>query len=113
MVDFTRSSLSIIPDVEGDDLETLLNGAIDWNLEFHNHQLVLRKTFLFAEIGDEERFLLAVSDLADRYNHHPVVVIDWCKLDLYWSDNHSRTIDKKNFELALKTNLIFNSKNRV
>ncbi len=73
---------------------------------FPNHEFLLRE-FLFDSDEQTKKFIIQILELAEKQNHHPLLIFEWHKVTVSWSTHSKKTITDLDYKLAKKTNEIF------
>lgn len=66
----------------------------------------LHKVFKFDTYHDAMRFSQAVAVLADHEDHHPKIVLEWGKVEVFWWTHKIKGLHKNDFICAAKTDKI-------
>ena len=66
----------------------------------------LHKVFKFDTYHDAMRFSQAVAVLADHEDHHPKIVLEWGKVEVFWWTHKIKGLHKNDFICAAKTDQI-------
>ena len=66
----------------------------------------LHKVFNFDTYQDAMRFSQTVAVLADHEDHHPKIVLEWGKVEVFWWTHKIKGLHKNDFICAAKTDQI-------
>jgi 4a-hydroxytetrahydrobiopterin dehydratase len=75
-----------------------LLGLKDWSLLEGKEEL--HRSFVFDEYFSGVDFALMVASLAEEKNHHPNILISWCRVEISLSTHDVGGLSHKDFELA-------------
>lgn len=65
------------------------------------NQQILKRKFLFSTYKSSIIFVNAVAQLAEKHNHHPSILIDYCKVLIQITTHDAgNNLTKKDFDLA-------------
>ena len=94
------------PKVTDIEKQEFLKELIDWKIidNFGIDQLV--KTFNFDSYKDASVFTQKVADLADDEDHHPKIVLEYGKVEVFWWSHKIKGLHKNDFICAAKTDLL-------
>ncbi|MBU2886906.1 4a-hydroxytetrahydrobiopterin dehydratase [Gilvimarinus agarilyticus] len=67
----------------------------------------LMREFSFANFAQALAFTQQVGELADSFDHHPVLITEWGKVTIYWWSHKIRGLHKNDFIMAAKTSALF------
>ena len=86
--------------------QEFLKELIDWKIidNFGIDQLV--KTFNFDSYQDASDFTQKVAELADDEDHHPKIVLEYGKVEVFWWSHKIKGLHKNDFICAAKTDLL-------
>ena len=63
-------------------------------------------TYTFKNFIDALTFANKIGELAETVNHHPVILIEWGKVEVSWWTHSINGLDKNDFIMAAKTDEI-------
>ena len=66
----------------------------------------LVKTFNFDSYQDASVFTQKVADLADHEDHHPKIILEYGKVEVFWWSHKIKGLHKNDFICAAKTDLL-------
>ena len=72
--------MALIPKSEIDDFIITSHG---WNYIDEK----LKKTFHFKTYMESIEFINELAKISERLNHHPDMVVGWCKIDIYFTSH--------------------------
>ena len=68
----------------------------------------LQCTFTFSNFVDALRFANVVGALAETANHHPMLAIEWGKVEVHWWTHTIKGLHHNDFVMAARTDAAFN-----
>jgi 4a-hydroxytetrahydrobiopterin dehydratase len=77
-----------------------------WRREFHDGVEKLIREFRFVEFTDAFAFTYKIATLAEREDHHPLLMTEWGKVTVYWWSHEVNGLHVNDFIMAAKTDLI-------
>jgi len=95
------------PRVTPDEEASLLAEIPDWTLLDIDGVHRLERTFRIPGWRDPLAFTVAVGELADEEDHHPLIVTDWGKVTITWWTRAIRGLHRNDFIMAAKTDELF------
>ena len=84
----------------------LLAKLTDWKIEQEAEIQILQKTYRYSTYQECLDFSMAVGDLAERFNHHPRIIIEWGRVQIAWWTHVVSGLHLNDFLMAAKTDLI-------
>ncbi len=66
--------------------------------EYHNH--TIQKSYTFNEYLHGIKFVQRIATIAEEKNHHPELIIGWCKVTVLLSTHDANGITLLDFSLA-------------
>jgi 4a-hydroxytetrahydrobiopterin dehydratase len=93
------------PIVSDDEASLFINEIEGWDL-INDGIKKLKKEFSFSNYSDSVDFLNKVTDMADKEDHHPQILLEWCKVTVFWWSHKIKGLHKNDFICAAKTNNI-------
>ena len=69
----------------------------------------LRKVFTFKNYRKSFAFVSQVAMLAEKKNHHPEIILDYCKVTVSLISNDVQKITERDLELATQIDKIYNT----
>jgi 4a-hydroxytetrahydrobiopterin dehydratase len=64
----------------------------------------IRKTFTFDAYMDSIAFINRLAELAEEANHHPDMIVGWCKIEIAFTSHDQGGVTTACIEMAKKTN---------
>ena len=94
------------PKVTDIEKQEFLKELSDWKIIDNSGIDQLVKTFNFASYQDASVFTQKVADLADDEDHHPKIVLEYGKVEVFWWSHKIKGLHKNDFICAAKTDLL-------
>jgi 4a-hydroxytetrahydrobiopterin dehydratase len=94
------------PVVTEDESNALALSIPGWRREFHEGVEKLKREFHFVEFTDAFAFTYKLATLAEREDHHPLLMTEWGKVTVYWWSHKINGLHVNDFIMAAKTDLI-------
>ena len=94
------------PKVTDIEKQEFLKELIDWEIIDNAGIDQLVKTFNFDSYQDASVFTQKVADLADHEDHHPKIVLEYGKVEVFWWSHKIKGLHKNDFICAAKTDLL-------
>ncbi len=91
------------PRVADDELPTLLKEIPDWQVISDDAVLKLSKVFNFENYADAITFTNRTTDLAEKEDHHPAILLEWGRVEVTWWTHKIGGLHKNDFIAAAKT----------
>ena len=66
----------------------------------------LQKVFLFEDFSSALDFTVAVGELAEGADHHPMIVLEWGKVVVHWWTHTIKGLHRNDFIMAAKTDYL-------
>ena len=66
----------------------------------------IKKTFTFSRYMDGISFVMKVAEKAETSDHHPDIVIGWCRVEVSFTSHDKGGVTKKCLYMAKETNKI-------
>ncbi len=95
------------PKVEGGEREELSQQIPDWNVIVVDDVERLQRVFKFDNFVKALEFTNLVGDLAEKEDHHPMLVTEWGKVEVQWWTHKIKGLHRNDFITASKTDEIF------
>ena len=77
-----------------------------WRLSGDGDNIAIEKTFEFAEHTHALLFVNSVGWLSEKLNHHPEVVLTYCRCVVRWNTHDVRGLSRLDFEAATQTDAL-------
>ena len=78
----------------------------DWQIILVEGIEQLYKVFKFDSYQEAMKFSQSVAVLADQEDHHPKIVLEWGRVEVFWSSHKIKGLHKNDFICAAKTDQI-------
>ena len=99
------------PRVEAAEAETLLAMLPDWSIVVEETER-LAATFAFADFAAAFEFAGRVGDLAEAANHHPMLIVEWGRVQVFWWTHAIGGLHRNDFILAARTSALLDASAR-
>ncbi|HIA94221.1 MAG TPA: 4a-hydroxytetrahydrobiopterin dehydratase, partial [Candidatus Marinimicrobia bacterium] len=86
--------------LSGIEIQDALSGLDGW--EFKDN--AIRKTFTFETYMESIAFINRLAEKAEEANHHPDMVVGWCKIDVAFTSHDQGGVTLACIEMAKKAN---------
>jgi len=86
--------------LSGIEIQDALSGLDGW--EFKDN--AIRKTFTFETYMESIAFINRLAEKAEEDNHHPDMVVGWCKIDVAFTSHDQGGVTLACIEMAKKAN---------
>ena len=100
------------------ELNTVLQELANWCVVTHtlnlrppheNHPPKLARTFTFNNFINAMAFAQQISNLAEQFNHHPTLTVEYGLVSVYWWTHKINNIHQTDAIMAAKTEVIYNT----
>ena len=91
--------MSCLPD---SIIRSKLRELSGWEFESN----AIRKTFTFNRYMDGISFVMKLAEKAETADHHPDIVIGWCRVEVSFTSHDKGGVTKKCLYMAKETNKI-------
>lgn len=91
------------PKLTGEQLDELRDQIPEWQRVVHDGVPQLERQFPFANFIKAVHFADAVAELAERFDHHPKLQIEWGKTTVTWWTHKIGGLHMNDAILAAKT----------
>jgi len=98
-----HSGASSVTDTE---LSDLLVRVPDWSQGDIDGTSCIGRQFGFDNYREALDFVVRVGVLAEHYNHHPRIVLEWGKVSVTWWTHAISGLHRNDFVMAAKTELL-------
>tara|TARA_Y100001935_G_C17235236_1_gene472632 strand:- start:81 stop:410 length:330 start_codon:yes stop_codon:yes gene_type:complete len=92
-----------VTDIEKQDFLKELTG---WRIINNSGVDHLFKAFTFRSYKDASSFAQKVAELAELEDHHPKIILEYGKVEVYWWSHKIEGLHKNDFICAAKTDLL-------
>lgn len=89
--------------LEGEELEKMLGQLHDWELVDYGGSNALYKSFRVNNFIDAQKLACVTGDLAEKFNHHPILSYTWGKLEVYWYTHSLKGVHWNDIYMAKNT----------
>ena len=86
--------------LSGIEIQDALSGLDGW--EFKDN--TIRKTFTFETYMESIGFINRLAEIAEEANHHPDMVVGWCRVDVAFTSHDQGGVTLACIEMAKKAN---------
>jgi len=73
---------------------------------FPEHEFLVR-VYKFKSDKSTNQFVSRILNLAEKENHHPLLIAEWHKVTLSWSTHDQKSITSLDYKLARKSDEIY------
>lgn len=94
------------PVVTEEQVTQLMPKIPAWRKEFHDGVEKLIRVFHFVDFKDAFEFTRKIAALAEREQHHPMIVTEWGKVTVHWWTHKISGLHVNDFIMAAKTDMI-------
>ena len=85
------------------DLKVMLNEIKNWKYI----KKTIKKDYSFKSYMESIEFINRLAIVAEEFNHHPDMIVGWCKVEVSYTSHDFGGVTQGCFEMAKKTNQIF------
>jgi len=85
--------------LSGIEIQDALSGLDGW--EFKNN--AIHKIFTFESYLNSIAFINRLAEIAEENNHHPDMVVGWCKIDVAFTSHDQGGVTTACIDMAKKT----------
>ncbi len=89
--------------LSGKELTSLVEQLDNWELADYGGSKALYKSFRVQNFIDAQNLACITGELAEKFNHHPILSYTWGKLEVYWFTHSLKGVHKNDIVLAAKT----------
>ena len=82
------------------EIQEKLSALNEW--EFKDN--TIRKTFIFETYMESIGFINRLAEIAEEANHHPDMVVGWCRIDVAFTSHDQGGVTLACIEMAKKAN---------
>ena len=93
------------PRLAATEAKMLLAALPDWSIVVEETER-LAATFAFADFAAALTFAGRVGDLAEAANHHPMLVVEWGRVQVFWWTHAIGGLHRNDFILAARTSAL-------
>ena len=81
-------------------IDAFIESHPEWEIKTDTDATFLTRTFRFNDFGEAADFAAQVGDVANRYNHHPRITIEYGKTRVDWWSHKIGNIHSLDLSLA-------------
>ena len=102
-----------VPCRRGDDalttteIQSLMPSLPGWSVRQENDLPKLLKQYQFKNYIEALNFTVLVGKAADEQDHHPVIVLEWGKVTVYWWTHAINGLHRNDFIMAATTDKLY------
>lgn len=89
--------------ISEEDLNKLIQQLDQWELVDYGGSNALYKSFRVDNFIDAQNLACITGDLAEQFNHHPILSYTWGKLEVYWFTHSMKGVHWNDLLLASNT----------
>ena len=89
-------------------VNTYLQSLAGWSIRKIDEEHALHKSFKLKDFSSSIEFAKKICDIANSNDHHPRLVVNWGKLDVYWWSHDMGGINTNDIIMAAQTENIYN-----
>lgn len=86
-----------------EQISAFLEAHPEWEIKTESDATFLTRTFNFSDFAEAADFATQVGVVAERYNHHPRITIEYGKTKVDWWSHKIRNIHALDLRLAENT----------
>ena len=90
-----------------EQMDAFMESHPEWEIKTDSDATFLTKTFNFSDFSGAADFASQVGDVAERYNHHPRITIEYGKTKVDWWSHKIANIHPLDLKLAADTDKLF------
>ena len=84
-------------------IDAFMGSHPEWEIKTESDTTFLTRTFNFSDFAEAADFAAQVGDVAERYNHHPRITIEYGKTKVDWWSHKIGNIHALDLNLAENT----------
>jgi 4a-hydroxytetrahydrobiopterin dehydratase len=81
------------------EIQSAISNLEGWELK----ENAIRKTFTFDAYMDSIAFINRLAELAEEANHHPDMIVGWCKIEIAFTSHDQGGVTTACIDMAKKT----------
>jgi 4a-hydroxytetrahydrobiopterin dehydratase len=81
------------------EIQSAISNLEGWELK----ENAIRKTFTFDAYIDSIAFINRLAELAEEANHHPDMIVGWCKIEIAFTSHDQGGVTTACIDMAKKT----------
>ncbi|MCG8581557.1 MAG: 4a-hydroxytetrahydrobiopterin dehydratase [Bacteroidales bacterium] len=90
-----------------DEIQSLMPDVEGWDLITDQKTLKLKRVFATKNYTHSVLFTNVVAELAEAENHHPLIILEYASVTVYWWTHKINGLHKNDFIMAYQTSLLF------
>jgi 4a-hydroxytetrahydrobiopterin dehydratase len=95
------------PTVTDRELQEYSQQVPDWNVVERSGENQLERDFKFKNFAQALEFTHKVGEAAEAQDHHPVITLEWGKVNIRWWTHAIGGLHRNDFIMASKTDQIY------
>ena len=84
-------------------LTAMVSQLKNWEVVDYGGSEALYKAYELKSFLDAQKLAVKLGELAEKYNHHPILSYTWGKLEVYWFTHSLKGIHTNDIVLAQET----------
>ena len=92
--------------LQGKTLEELVGRLSNWEIVNYGGSDALYKTYKVRNFLDAQKLACKLGELAEQYNHHPILSYTWGRLEVYWFTHSLKGVHTNDIVMAQETELL-------
>ena len=85
---------------------SLLDELPEWEMIDVDGEFHLQRRYTFSNFVEAQRFANAVGELAEEFQHHPALLVEWGSTTVSWWTHKIGGLHHNDFVMAAKTDLL-------
>ena len=78
----------------------------DWDMVDVKGVKTLKRVFRFKNFKQALAFVNQVGELAEEAYHHPTLILDWGRVEVFWTTHTIKGLHKNDFIMAARTDTL-------
>ena len=99
------------PRISRVDSQRYMDVLRDWNINQSDNIDKLHRRFAFSGFSAALEFTNKIGGLAEKEDHHPVLVTEWGAVEVFWWTHVVHGLHRNDFVLAARCDEIYGRKN--
>jgi 4a-hydroxytetrahydrobiopterin dehydratase len=100
---------SDIPPMSEDEIEDMKEEVPLWQVIKEDGVPHLKRTFKFDNFAEALAFTNSIGEIAEEEGHHPLIVLEWGKVQVEWWTHNIKGLHKNDFIMAAKSSQAYES----
>jgi 4a-hydroxytetrahydrobiopterin dehydratase len=117
MEELTNSTCEVChagaPQVSDQEIIEFLQSVPEWKITEENNAMKLTREYYTEKYSETINFVNKIADLAESEGHHPVMLIEFNKVTVWWWSHKIGGLHKNDFIMAAKTDELYKNKDAV